>query len=686
MHPQLQAALLQAGITDTSSPPDQAAWLQLLAVLDNQFHTLQSQLELAHSRLKLLVDNLQAAILVETHDRTIAVVNQQFCDLFQINAPPPMLIGADCSQSADQVKHLFADPAYFVERIERILFKRVPVLSEVVVLAEGRTLERDYIPVHINGIYQGHLWQYRDVTERYRTDRDLREKEYRYRALFETSNDAVFIISPEGIILDSNERSAQMLRLPLNEIIGSPSTRFVCPSEHPSMKERRVQLMEGGSPEVYERRFRRNDNTTFPGEVKATLIYDQVGNPLHIQSIVRDVTERNELQARLAAERDQALEVARLKSEFLATMSHEIRTPMNGVLGMSELLMMTPLDEEQRGYAEVIYAEAHQLLRIINDILEFSRLEAGKVLLESVPFELGKLLESIRELLAPRLQSKPVQLHISSPPNLPTLLGDPGRLRQVLLNLTDNAVKFTPQGTVSVEISVLSRTADSVMLRFNVRDTGIGIASEKAKQLFQPFTQVDGSVRRKYGGTGLGLAIARGLVERMGGEMGLESTEGEGSCFWFESPFAIEQHKTTNDDPPRQEVSTGAFQHKRILIVDDNPVNLRLMKELLKVMKIKADTVTNGADAVRLMEGSEKTYDLILMDCQMPEMDGFTATRLIRQHESKVNLHTPIVALTAMALNGDREACLAAGMDDYLSKPIEMAQLTKKLQTWLTPP
>lgn len=396
----------------------------------------------------------------------------------------------------------------------------------------------------------------------------------------------------------------------------------------------------------------------------------------------REIGDRKSIEEELHKAKELAVRESRAKSIFLANMSHEIRTPMNGVIGMANILKDTELTEEQKEYLEIIEVSGNNLLTIINDILDFSKIEAGQVELESIPFSLPQQVEEVTKLLHLKAESKGLKLFFSLSPQLPEKIkGDPVRFKQIVLNLTNNAIKFTEDGSITIAMEAVWQKEDKLMIRCNVKDTGIGISEQGKAKLFQEFSQTDASTTRKYGGTGLGLKISKDLVKLMGGEIGVESDEGKGSTFWFTAVFdKVVQSEADKLDRENKKNLTKSYA---LLLVEDNYISQKVAKTSLeKDGYNNLDIAENGKVAVRLC--GEKEYHIILMDIRMPLMDGIEATEKIRELEKLHPERQPayIVAFTAYAVEGDRERFLEAGMDDYIAKPFQPEELIRVIEKY----
>jgi PAS domain S-box-containing protein len=639
------------------------------------------------------------------------------------------------------------------------------------------------------------------LAETNRLSHVLASSERRLRGIVNGVTDALIAVDARGAVTWVNPAAASLFGFVADDLTGTPVSRIL--PEY-------AGIAEAPQATIVETTGRNARGGLFPIEFARGRDATHAGGETII--IVRDITQRKVAEEAIRAAHDRAIEAAEVKSQFLATMSHEIRTPINAVVGMSELLLQTPLSEEAREYATTVRDSAESLLAIVNDILDFSKIEAGRMQLDSAPFSPVVAVENATDILAAAARKKGLSLSTYVAPDVPLrVAGDADRLRQVLLNLVGNAVKFTAAGSVTVRAVVESAGADdTVELRFSVTDTGPGIAQDAAEQLFEPFRQADQSTRRRFGGTGLGLSISRRLVELMGGKIGFDSSPGRGSTFWFTVPYArvVDGAERERSDAlrgarvllvdeeavARQVVdqyllawgaaasSTGSAAHALelmraaadrqapfdvviadrraggdafgfaarmhatagyanvpvvllaggeepvnaddarahgfvgvvrkpirqntlhdtlcaaladpsapavpavngtstarsadrvlVLVAEDNPVNRRLALQQLKTLGFRADAVTDGREAIDAVAHTH--YDLVLMDCQMPDVDGFEATREIRRDEALRGGHVPIIAMTANTLEGDRQACLAAGMDDYLAKPVQLAAL-----------
>ena len=456
---------------------------------------------------------------------------------------------------------------------------------------------------------------------------------------------------------------------------------LVHPDDIAAVQRRLSEAIEREGEHVVEYRIVRPDGEERHVRWSARCVFDEAKRPVRLTGCVQDVTERKRYEGALVRARVAAEQASRAKSMFLANMSHELRTPMNGVLGMTALALETPLSAEQRDYLEVAHNSGATLLSILNDVLDLSKIEAGKLTLEAVTFSLRTVVQQAIQLLAPRAQQKGIRLYaVLDDHVVPRYLGDPVRVRQLLVNLVANAVKFTERGEVRVEVSCDPDRPERVVLA--VRDTGIGIPEERQRAIFDAFTQADGTTTRRFGGTGLGLTICRELVRLMSGSIEVQSRAGEGSLFRVALTLPEANELVTDHGVVRPRKASGArpsapSRSLRVLLAEDNATNARIVRVLVERLGHKVDHVSDGRAALEAIERG--AYDLALMDIQMPHVDGLEVTRAVRAREAERGGHLPILAMTANAMKGDEELCLAAGMDGYLSKPISFARFQEAL-------
>jgi PAS domain S-box-containing protein len=523
-----------------------------------------------------------------------------------------------------------------------------------------------------------------EVSERKRMETALVAANNTLGELIKASPISIVAYDLKGIVQSWNPAAERLFGWTEKEVIGH-RLPFIPDDKQGEFHERIRKSLQGQELSGESVRRVKKDGSSVELSIASAPLRDAKGIETGLISVITDLTERRQVEEALENARAAAEAANRAKSEFLANMSHEIRTPMNGVIGMTELALDTELTLEQREYLSMIKSSGDALMNVINDILDFSKIEAGKLELDPIQFNIRDTVEDAARTLAVSAHQKGLQLVTDIQPGIPDgLVGDPVRLRQVLLNLLGNAVKFTDVGEVILRVEG-EPTRNGVDLHFSVRDTGIGIPADRQKLIFEAFTQADNSTTRKYGGTGLGLTITSRLVDLMGGRIWVESQPGAGSIFHFNAPFTLGAGAALQI--PR-EVDDGrnlpahllreARPTLRILLAEDNPVNRALARRLLENKGHTVVTANNGLEALAFLE--TESFDVALMDVQMPEMNGFEATRALRQKERTSKKHLPIIALTAHAMKGDEERCLAAGMDAYISKPIRNTELLALLE------
>ncbi|MFD1293701.1 PAS domain S-box protein [Lutibacter holmesii] len=768
----------------------------------------QEKIKAAASRMSSLIANLSDGVLLENKNETVALANKRYCELFNIGTDPAQLIGEDCSNLDNKFKHLFVDPDLFVSRVSELLKNKELVTGEQLELADGRVFERDFVPIWSDGVYDGHLWMYNDVTEKIAIDKKLENLRVFYERILDNipSDIAVFdknhrylYINPTGMqdeelrkwIIGKNDadyikrrnKPAYILegrQKAFKEILESKklksweeeipqedgTSRFMMRNMYPVISDtNEVDLVIGYGVDITyikniqkemaksEKRYR----DVIDNSLAIITTHDMEGNFMSVNPMVKklygyeddevighslmefmpdedkllfqenylnkikenkeatgifrvlhkdgsivysfynnflkeekgeepyaigfavDITSRILVEKELKIAKKVTEELAQTKQNFLANMSHEIRTPMNAIMGMSRQLQKSTLNDKQRSYLETISSASENLLVIINDVLDLAKLEAGKLTFEKIGFDPKLVIDGAIKVMMHKAEEKGLSLtnsyydsKLSS-----VLLGDPFRINQILLNLISNAIKFTAVGGVDICFKVVEDYKTSQDVEIEITDTGIGMEPIFLEHLFKKFSQEYVSVAKNHGGTGLGMSITKSLVDVMEGDILVESEKGKGTTVFLR--FNLE--KGGEQDIQKKDASfvdKNVLTNKKILVVDDNQMNRMVAALILSEYDVSVYEVENGEEAVKFVK--ENPCDLVLMDLQMPVLNGYEATKVIRED---LNSNIPIIALTANAIKGESEKCLSLGMNDYLSKPFDEDQFLYVVSTWL---
>ncbi len=791
----------------------QAAGSLLLALENAQLRKVAEQgREEAHRWLQSITANLPDGVLVEEAAGQIRLVNERFCKIFEIPAEPEALVGLGCKMAATAAAERFEDAASFVPRVDEIVAAQMPVVGELLPMLDGRWFERDFVPFSVNG-QSAFLWRYHDITDIKRAQEALQVSESRYVSLFHAASDAIVLLDETGGFVDANEGAHKLLRCGQRRLIGMKLRDLFVQRDGPGFLSL-SQLVVGESA-AFEDELQCLDGQRFPADVLANAVLVE-GRRL-VQVVVRDATQRRREQTALVAAKDAAEAANAAKSKFLAVMSHEIRTPINAILGSSELLGASDLRRSQRELAAIVHNGSEILMSLINDLLDFSKIESGQMELEAGTFDLASALENVLDIVRVRALARGLTVHCEIDGRLPTrVIGDANRIRQIAMNLLSNAIKFTEVGEVSMTLRVTERDAAYVCFDLVVTDTGIGIEPSRTGSVFDSFTQGDSGIARRFGGSGLGLSIVRSLVQLMGGDISLDSVPKVGTTMtvrltlpvppdvpsvgpWPSGSLPVGQAlvimepsrlrenvvrifsdwgmtvttagnaaetldrlasaepsyrlvlvdealpdmdgaevvtavrsiqatahlpillvaglqpvevEASNVLPLAKPIHRGRLRmglaqalglrisetleiahimpeqvgphSARILVAEDNRENAILLRHTLTGAGYLVDEVSDGEAAVAAVVANQ--YGLVLMDVEMPLLDGITATQRIRDWERTYGrVPTPIIAVTAHAIREVRERCQAAGMNDYMSKPLRRKRVLDATANWLDP-
>jgi len=520
------------------------------------------------------------------------------------------------------------------------------------------------------------------IIARIKAEENLQDSEELYRSIFANSPETIVILDPGGIILDMSPRGAEMSGFEVEELVGRHIGDL---PNMPAESKVKAQMylarrLMGEDVQPYELDFITRDGHTLVGNILASQLYDRDGKIRAILVMISEITERKKAEEALRRAKEDAESANQAKSRFLANMSHEIRTPLSGIIGMTNLLSGTGLTREQKEYIDIIQSSGQNLLSIVDDILDYSKIEAGRLSLDQVPFDIRELVNGCVMLLIPQAEKKGLRIIPSVRHQIPSnLLGDPIRIKQVIIELINNAMKYSERGTIKVNLEEKERDPERIVLLLSVSDTGIGIPPDRIDAVFESFRQLDMTTTKRYPGTGLGLAIVRNLVEMMDGTINVESKVGEGTTITCELAFRLVKGPLPSEFQP--ESIPAPIKPARILLVEDDPVIRLYVSSLLVQRGLSVKEARNGQVALEMLEEDE--FDLVLMDVQMPEMDGLAASRRIREKEQVSGGHMPIMALTAYAMKSERERCKQAGMDDYVAKPLDERKLFEKINRLL---
>jgi PAS domain S-box-containing protein len=635
-------------------------------------------------RLRTLINSTPDPICFKDGEGRYLIANDANLRLFNLE-------GADYKGKKDSelipLRPEYKDAFLFCEKNDEIAWEKNSVVrtEEVMPFPKGHSKHFDVIKIPLfypDGKRKGLIIFGRDITEQKIAKKELEESEKKYRTLVEDIYEVIFSLDTYGFISYVSPSIQKLIGFSVEDIIGKHFAKYIHPDDLEDVTASFHRLLSGIlEPSEYR-------IITKTGEYKyvrsSSKVKFEKGKPVSTRGILIDITDIKKTQQELLSAKEEAESALKVKSEFLARMSHEIRTPMNGVIGMTGLILQTPLTIEQKEYAETIISSGEILLAIINDILEFSRIESGKLEIEKYSFNLRKCVETTLEFFHSQILDKGLSYKISIEESLPEyVLGDSTRIKQVLMNLISNAYKFTNRGLITISVNKNRKENEKLELLFSVEDTGIGIDKNSIKNLFQPFTQLDSFSSRRYGGTGLGLTICKHLVELMNGKISVTSAPGIGSKFYFTVLVETDDKMQLADKASKNYTNINSDLAKklplRILLVEDNIINQKVVLKILKKFGYTADIALNGIEAIESVQ--KQPYDIIFMDIQMPEMDGYEATKvLLKMFPAENRPH--IIAITAAVMKGDKEKCLDAGMVDYLPKPVLPEDILLVLLKW----
>ena len=635
--------------------------------------SLEKNITRRTNTLLSLIKNLQSGIILEDENNTLILANERFCEMFNINHNPKDLIGIDSAEIVNQTRHLFKEPEEYKALIEANSNEPQLSVNNKVELANGKFFEIDFIPVNSGDELLGHLWQFKDITERSLYEEMIRNSEEKYRSILENMELGLMEVDTNNVITKVYDRFCDMTGYTAIELIGQNAVEIFRCEDYENLVSVDGSNRSNGASAVFETTLRRKDGESIWVLISGAPFYDAQKQRIGSVGVHYDITDRKNLEHDLIEAREQADNAREAEKQFLANMSHEIRNPINAVVGLINLLYDTKLSPEQFEYINNIKYSAEVLMGLISDILDLSKIEAGKVELNEKEVDIREVVKAVVQTYSFKSIDKDISFFFDVDEKIDfPFFADPTIINQILLNLLGNAVKFTDKGRIEITTTLVEDYGDSCLVQFQISDTGIGIPTDQLTSIFQSFKQANKETKLKYGGTGLGLSIVKQLVEMYHGKISVESEEKEGSTFHF--TLHLKKFDQSRDGLVSPAIkSTGQFELKRVLIVEDNKLNQQYLTWLLEKWDISYDVANHGMEALKLIE--KEKYDLVLMDIRMPVMDGYETTIRIRNSTQNHNSTIPIIALTASALVDEKAKAIEVGMNHHLTKPFSPEQL-----------
>lgn len=637
--------------------------------------------EKSQRRLEAFIRNLQYGIMLENENRKLVLTNMAFCDIFSIPLTPEDLIGIDCVAALEDVKYLFTEADEFVERVGDLLAKRELVLGDELSTIDGRILERNYVPIFFDDNYIGHCWQYRDVTQIKLAQEQIKLSEEKYRGVIENMELGILEVDNDGNTVRAHKRFCEMVGYTEAEVLGKHAASLFIAPVSKTVFDQQVEIRNKGGASTYEVQMLRKDGSLMWAVISGAPIFNTKKEIVGSMGIHLDISERKKLESELKQAKIIAENAQRAEKDFLANMSHEIRTPLNAIIGMAHLLYDTRPNKQQIEYLDILKNASSILHRLISDILDIAKIEAGRVEIQNKPFDLIGLVRTLQKTFQMRAKEKNLEIECMVDARIENWVeGDELLLNQILLNLLGNSLKFTEKGHIGISLRLLKRENKQITIEFKVYDSGIGISPEKLPLIFQKFKQLDNNKQQKYRGTGLGLAIVKELIELQNGTIKAESDLNNGTTITFQLNYTDCGKPEINHLPAPTHISeiqtAQSLRQLKVLVVEDNEMNQQYIKGLFQKWNIAFNIAENGSEALK--KAQEQNFDLLLMDLEMPIMDGYNAAIAIRNTEN-INTNTPIVALTASALLDQKHKALEAGMNGFLTKPFSPQQLKELL-------